>query len=96
VTYQLGFNLPFQNSLYNTITVSVNGFILLNETQMISAYANSFCTNNTGAVYARTANASDYPAITNEILSLYTNYTQFSTSAAFVVTWFSFFSFKFS
>jgi hypothetical protein len=88
VTYTLGFNLPYQNSLYNTITVSVNGFVLLNGTELISAYANLFCTNNSGAVYARTANATDYPAITNKILSVYSNYTQFTTSSAFVVTWF--------
>jgi hypothetical protein len=48
VNVSLGFAFPYQNSLYNTITLNVNGFVLLNGTAIISAYTNTFSTNGSG------------------------------------------------
>jgi hypothetical protein len=87
VTYTLGFNLPYQNSVYGVVTVSVNGLVYLNGSVLIGAFPISFCTNNTGIVMYRTVtNLSDLAAISSQVVGAFSNYT-FNSNNAFVVTW---------
>jgi hypothetical protein len=87
VTIPLGFTLPYQNSLYNTIMISVNGMVFLNGTVFIGVNPNTFCTNNSGMVYFRqVTNAPDLATIGSKVMTVYNNYT-FNPSYAYVVTW---------
>jgi hypothetical protein len=87
VTFTFGFSFPYQNSIYSSVVVSVNGLVYLNGSVLIGAFPISFCTNNTGMVFYRNVtNPADLTAVGSAVVSLYTNYT-FNPTYAFVVTW---------
>jgi hypothetical protein len=90
VNITLNFNFPFQNSMYSSVQINVNGFVTLNNSITIAAYANYFCTNGTGsAVYYRhVSSGSALTTLTSAVVSAYTNYTFFTATQALVITWY--------
>jgi hypothetical protein len=92
VNLTLSFNFPFQNSAYSTIQLNVNGYLTMNNSIWLAAYANNFVTNGSGSgVYYREINgpSSDLNVITAKILDAYTNATFFNATNAFVITWYN-------
>ncbi len=92
VNASLSFSLPYQNSLYNSIQINVNGFVVLNGTALIYAFANNLFTNGSdGAVYFRQVNTSstELSTLTTRVVQTHSNFSQFSAAQAFVVTWFN-------
>jgi hypothetical protein len=90
--YTLSYFFPYQNALFNSITVNVNGFLLLNGTAFIAAYGNLFYTSssNGGAVYSRSStNPSELSLLSYRIQSSFSNYSTFNATQAFVTTWYN-------
>ncbi len=94
VNYSLGFAFRYLNTTYTNIEVNVNGFVLLDSSAFVSVYTNTFSTNSSGYVYTRAVNssvaggASDLATVSQLVRSTYpVNYTWFTASNAFVVTW---------
>jgi hypothetical protein len=90
--YTLSYYFPYQNSLYNSIEVNVNGFVLLNGTAFIAAFGNLFYTSssNGGAVYSRSStDPSELSLLSSRIQSSFSNYSTFNATQAFVTTWYN-------
>jgi hypothetical protein len=94
VNVTLGFNFPYQNVVYNNVTINVNGYIQLNGSVLIAAYANSYTTNGTtygSGVFYRQLNwpNPDLNILTNKIVNTYANFSFFNATNALVITWYN-------
>jgi hypothetical protein len=79
----LGFAFPYENNIYTTVSINVNGYVSLNGTTNIYAYSNTF----TGSVFYRQMSKStpEMGAASRLVRTIYNN--MFSAAEAFVVTW---------
>jgi hypothetical protein len=84
----LGFAFPYQNSIYTSVSINVNGYVSLNggTTTTIYAYVNNF----TGTVfYRQMSKATQELAVASRLVRTTFN-NLFIAAEAFLITWYSY------
>jgi hypothetical protein len=84
VNTTLGFSFPYENSVFTSVSINVNGLVSLNSTANIYAYFNTF----NGTVFYRQVSKTtlELGTASGFVRSTYGNL--FSAAEAFVVTWY--------